>query len=133
MNNQKHYGEAEFWANVAKTDGCWNWTGPVSAKGSGLGFMHGYRERAQRISYRLAFGDFDEAKQVRRSCGNLLCVAPDHLYICKTPPLAVIEALHYGDRLTHAEIARRYGVDRSRVSRLLSRKYSERLESGGAA
>lgn len=126
-----HPSAAEFWARTRKTPDCWTWEGPLSAKGSGLAFHEGIREHAHRVAYRLTHGDIEDAKQVRRSCRNIRCVNPEHLYISKTPPLEVLQALHYGDRLTHAEIARRYGVDRSRVSRLLSRAYTERLETGG--
>jgi hypothetical protein len=68
----------KFWANVEKTDYCWNWTGRIDPKGCprfGVGKQH---HQPRRISFQLS-GRILTNKKLQFICGNKLCVNPDHL------------------------------------------------------
>lgn len=74
-----------FWANVRKSDGCWNWIGRKvkSTKKLFYGTLkigeHGML--AHRFSWELHNGEIPLRKQVLHKCDNGLCVRPDHLFI----------------------------------------------------
>lgn len=75
-----HTIEQFFWARVAKSPGCWEWTGAKFNK-SGYGYVmrEGHRQVAHRLSYKLNKGPVPEGLQVDHRCHNRLCVRPDHL------------------------------------------------------
>lgn len=110
---------ARFWNRVDKTSspfGCWLWTGPANSQGSGyLRLPDGTMLMAHRVVYELTFKPTGKYRfNVRRSCGNLLCVNPDHMEFgpqlsyrrdkdgaIKSPPRG--EA-HYRAKLTEADV-----------------------------
>jgi hypothetical protein len=63
--------------------GCWLWVRQVSNSGYGritLSNQDGtYIESAHRASYRAFTGPLPEHGMIRQTCGNRLCVNPDHL------------------------------------------------------
>lgn len=73
---------SRFWNSIhKKKDGCWEWVGPQDHNGYGL-FTHTYDGRQIRImAHRMAIflAGKDVGQTIRRSCGNRLCVNPDHL------------------------------------------------------
>ena len=74
---------AHFWARVEKSDGCWNWTGPVDKWGYGALYI-GNRQRTQahRFSLRIhGRGEVPEGMHTDHLCRNPACVNPNHLEI----------------------------------------------------
>lgn len=63
--------------------GCWLWRGQISNSGYGRIMLSGPQgrrmESAHRASYQLLVGAIPEGALVRHTCGNRLCVNPDHL------------------------------------------------------
>jgi hypothetical protein len=81
----------KFWTNVEKADECWNWTGRLDKKHKPMlvsaipgsvgprGYSK-YREySARRISLELTGIILDEKHPTHITCGNNLCVNPEHI------------------------------------------------------
>jgi hypothetical protein len=65
---------------TAKTDGCWNWFGPISPSvGYGTVTINGKRQYAHRVAYQVANGSIPEGMRIDHKCHNRLCVNPKHL------------------------------------------------------
>lgn len=72
--------EERFWHRVEKTDGCWNWTGPLNEKGYGILADEGkHTVRAHRFAFELLVGPIPEGLHLDHKCKNKRCVRPDHL------------------------------------------------------
>jgi len=76
-----------FWRNVRKTDGCWIWTGTVTRQGYGqFSEKRGGRwvhHLAHRASWLLKHNGIGPGRAVVQTCGNRLCVRPEHLIMTK--------------------------------------------------
>lgn len=76
--------EYRFWANVEKTDSCWNW---LAHKNNGYGrFMEridgGYRPwAAHRYAYTALRGPIPDGMVIDHMCHNRSCVNPLHLQV----------------------------------------------------
>lgn len=73
-----------FWQQVEQGDGCWLFTGKArNSSGKPLFEISRRPQRtrvvAQRVAYDLRVGEVEG--QVHNSCGNDLCVRPDHLVV----------------------------------------------------
>ena len=69
-----------FWAQVEKTDNCWNWTGALM----GHGYGHFQRDdgrdvRVHRWAYAHLVGPIPDGLWVDHTCHNRRCVNPKHL------------------------------------------------------
>lgn len=69
-----------FWARVQKSDGCWLWTGCVTAQGYGEMSVNGHPTTMHRYSYELHHGPIPKGLFVCHTCDVKRCVRPDHLY-----------------------------------------------------
>lgn len=76
--------ESRFWSKVDKSGECWLWTGG-SQRGHGRISIKGDTAYVHRLAWELSFGAIPLGKTVFQSCGNQLCVRPDHLYLDKSP------------------------------------------------
>ena len=63
--------------------GCWHWRGQISNSGYGRILLKteggNHMESAHRASYIAFIGPIPEGMYVRQTCGNRLCINPDHL------------------------------------------------------
>lgn len=69
-----------FWANVVKTDGCWEWVGKSKHElGYGRIRHNGRRMGAHKFLWESLNGPVPEGKELDHLCRNPKCVRPDHL------------------------------------------------------
>lgn len=70
-----------FYASVSPgaDSGCWLWIGARDFKGYGVFYLNGKKQRAHRVSWRLAGGDVPAGMELDHLCRNRRCVNPGHL------------------------------------------------------
>ncbi len=69
-----------FWEKVAKSDGCWLWTGSTNGVYGSLGVERTH-VGAHRLSWELAFGAIPDGLSVLHRCDVPTCVNPAHLFL----------------------------------------------------
>lgn len=69
-----------FLRNCEIVDGCWIWRGLIQ-DGYGKVRLNGKMRNAHRAAYALFKGEVPKGDSVIRSCENILCCCPDHLYL----------------------------------------------------
>ncbi len=68
---------ATFWDRVARTEGCWEWTGPRVKQGYGK--VGSEASRTHRLAWTLTYGPIPAGLDVCHTCDNPPCCRPDHL------------------------------------------------------
>lgn len=78
--------EERFWEKVDKSGECWLWKGKKTER-EGKFFVNNTFWSAHRIAYYLSQGLSlqTELPYIHQSCGNRLCVNPEHLYLETDP------------------------------------------------
>jgi hypothetical protein len=136
-----------FFGNVVKADGCWEWSGTRHPFGYGRITMDGKTTFAHRASWVIHRGPVPEGLFVRHKCDNPPCCNPDHLELGTAKQnmedkcargraargvnvgmgklldedvLAIRRV--YLEGVGRSELARRYGVNRSVITRVINRK-----------
>jgi hypothetical protein len=71
--------ETRLMSRVARTDGCWLWTGYVQPNGYAQLWCHGKREYVHRVMFQLRVGPIPDDKEIDHRCNVRHCVRPDHL------------------------------------------------------
>lgn len=101
-----------FESQVAKTDGCWFWQGGTGKQGYGQFGVFSTVVTAYRFAYELYVGPVPRGRELHHTCGNRVCVRPDHLEVLtreeniqRTPRLQRARGLRYDT--ASSEIRRR--------------------------
>ena len=72
-------------AAIDPDSGCWLWRGQISNSGDGRIMFSGAdgraMESAHRASYLAFVGPIPDGTFIRQSCGNRLCINPEHLEV----------------------------------------------------
>jgi len=71
--------DERFWPQVAKTEVCWLWTGPVTQSGYGQMTHGGRTTGAHRASYLTFVGPIPDGYEIDHLCRVRNCVNPEHL------------------------------------------------------
>lgn len=68
--------EQKFWAQVVKTNSCWNWTGTINSQ---TGYGYYCNNRVHRLAYEWSKGVIPAGMHIDHTCFNRTCVNPEHL------------------------------------------------------
>lgn len=72
--------EPRYWARVAKSDGCWLWTGGKTSRGYGVITIRYKALYVHRLAMELDGRPLAPGMLACHHCDTPLCVRPDHLF-----------------------------------------------------
>jgi hypothetical protein len=124
------------WYEVEPNTGCWLWLRAANTQEYGNLHLDGSYALAHRALYELTFGQIPEGMVVMHKCDTPCCVNPDHLMIGTKADnsrdmaqkgrwrnrakltIDQVREIRGAEGLLHREIAERFGVARSIVTRI---------------
>ena len=77
--------DERFWQRVSRGESCWEWQGKPGPRGFGQVKVDGRPQLAHRAAWYFTSGQWPSS-DVRQTCGNKLCVRPEHLRVEGVPP-----------------------------------------------
>ena len=128
--------EERIMSKVDTKDDCWLWTGATTSGGQGqLRLPGGMRITARRFSFELFKSEIPEGQTVVTTCGEALCVQPNHLGLVEDH-FAVKGSRNGNSKLTESDVrairerkragdtlgvlASEYAVDLSTISNIVT-------------
>lgn len=127
-----------FWSKVDRSGDCWLWTGAKDLRYQPVGrfaiMVSGKRHQVtvHRLAYELTYGPVPTGQCVLQSCGNSLCINPEHLLLGQrsggqrpraglTPQDILDIRARFAAGASQASIARRYNVSHATVGKIVRR------------
>lgn len=126
---------------IRPADGCWEWTGSLTADGYGVVSHGSKRWLAHRLSVYLSRGRLGKSDDVLHRCDNKRCANPSHLYVgndrenmrdraerCGHPmqrlsPAAALEIREaHAAGTSRADLAVKYGVAPAVIHHVIARR-----------
>lgn len=120
--------EERFWANVRKSEGCWEWVGALAKSGYGQISANGKNTFVHRLSYEWAGGQIPDGFMIDHVCRNRVCVNPEHLRLATSKQNAENLSL----RKTNTSGARGVGWDARRGRWIARVTHNQRGYYGGS-
>lgn len=139
-----------FWAKVDTSGDCWLWTAGKSPHGYGNHQLNGRKVVAHRFAYELTYGRIPDGLLVCHRCDVRACVNPEHLFLgthtdnmqdmiakgrkvvhagtssrwakLSEDDVLEIRSLYDQGGFTHRTLAKRFGVQPSTISMIMSRQ-----------
>lgn len=128
--------EERFWSYVAKTEGCWGWSGPVTPAGYPVLGVDGGKQFGARLAWKYIGRESLHKKALKSTCGNRMCVNPDHQLLVKSSDAGAkisddqVRSI-LADPRNYAEIATDHGINKQHVLAIKHRTTRRFVEADG--